>query len=263
MSLGVLGGMLKGGGSGIRENARRNLDEKERKRQEQLEDDKYNARIASEREDRDKHYAQVREDAISDREAKEAHDLKLAKLRNKNASQNSKSNTLLANRIKSFEAQGAKYLEGIDKINGDSLMTPEQKLAASAPLFARLDELVENNPGMGELSPLYGSFYSSAKNFISQFEQPTPETSPSQTASRSNSEFVIPIKRDSGNAALTEGLTASEIVNRANSEPAPDVSGFNAERYNSQVNPSVLGRMQGNSRQNELLDLYGMFPNKK
>lgn len=198
---GILGGMLRGSGQGVRENARQSIEDKERLRQEQLEEERYQARLADERADRDAHYAKVRADQQSDLEAGREHDLKLAELRNQTSKNSSRSNTLLANRVKSFESQGAKYLESIDKISVDSMMTPEQKLAAAAPFYARLDELVENNPDMVELSPLFSSFHSSAKGFISQFEQPEPEPSPEQTAGNSAEEFVIPVKKTSDTAS--------------------------------------------------------------
>ncbi|MFM2589470.1 hypothetical protein [Vibrio sp. TBV020] len=197
MAVGILGGMLRGGGQGVRENARQSIEDQERLRQEQAEDEKYQTRLADERADRDAHYAKVRADKEADLEAGREHDLALAKLRNQSNKSGNRSNTLLANRVKSFENQGAKYLESIDKISTDSMMTPEQKLSAAAPLYARLDELVENNPDMVELSPLFSSFHSSAKGFLTQFEQPTPEPEPDQTATNMTDDFVIPVKNDS------------------------------------------------------------------
>lgn len=198
-ALGILGSMMQGGGEGVRENARRSIKAQEDLAKEQREDEKYSSRVAEQRSYEDGRYAQQRADKLDDAEAQRKHDIELSKLRNKSSEKSSKSNTLLVNRIKSFESQGSKYLTSIDKIETDSLMSPEQKLAAAAPLYARLDELVENNPGMSEFSPLYGSFHSSAKSFLSQFETPEPvNNSNTQTVSNVDSGFVIPIKRDEG-----------------------------------------------------------------
>ncbi len=206
---GILGGMIRGSGQGVRENARQSIEDKERLRQEKVEDEKYQTRLADERTDRDAHYSKVRADQQSDLEAGREHDLELAKLRNQASKNSSRSNTLLANRVKSFESQGAKYLESIDKISVDSMMTPEQKLAAAAPLYARLDELVENNPDMVELSPLFSSFHSSAKGFLSQFEQPIPPDS--QTETVATDDFVIPVKK-------TNDTASNSVSNRSSAE---------------------------------------------
>lgn len=208
---GILGGMLRGSGQGVRENARQSIEDKERLRQEQMEEERYQARLNDERADRDAHYAKVRADQQSDLESGREHDLELAKLRNQASKNSSRSNTLLANRVKSFESQGAKYLETIDKISVDPMMTPEQKLSATAPLYARLDELVENNPDMVELSPLFSSFHSSAKGFISQFEQPDPEPNPEKTAGNSADDFVIPVKK-------TNDTASNSVINRSSAE---------------------------------------------
>lgn len=191
---GVLASMLRGAGNGTRENARKSIEEEERKQRELREDERYNERLAGERADRDAHYAKVRADQKEDLDASRAHDLELAKLRNKENKSNSRNNMLLANRVKSFETQGAKYLERIDEIATDSMLTEEQKIAAAAPLYARLDELVENNPEMYEFSPLFSSFHSSAKGFISQFAPPEPNPKQTEAASEKTSTFVPPAR---------------------------------------------------------------------
>jgi len=206
-ALGILGSMMQGGGEGVRENARRSIENKEKQAQEQRETDTYNARLSEQRDYEEGEYARKRSNQLEDDEAKRKHDIELAKIRNKGNKSSLRSNTLLTNRVKSFELAGNKYLEAIDEISSDPMMTPEQKVAATAPMFARLDELVENNPEMGELSPLYGSFYSSAKSFVRQFENPNPTADPTATASNVDTGFVIPVKR---NDSSTAGTTSSE-----------------------------------------------------
>lgn len=218
---GILGGMIRGSGQGVRENARQSIEDKERLRQEKVEDEKYQTRLADERSDRDAHYAKVRADQQSDLETGREHELELAKIRNQSSKNSSRSNTLLANRVKSFETYGAKYLEQIDealaRIDEDLLnakLTEEQKsekkIQAIAPLYARLDELVENNPDMAQLSPLFSSFHSSAKGFLSQFEQPTPEPTPDQTASNTTDDFVVPVKKPDGTISLQSPKPSAE-----------------------------------------------------
>lgn len=220
-ALGILGSMMQGGGEGVRENAHRSIADKEKQADEQRADDRLKARTADERTYNEGVYDKTRADKLTDDEAQRKHDIELANIRAKASRSSSRSNTLLTNRVKAFETAGTKYLEAIDKISGDSMMTPEQKVSATAPLYARLDELVENNQDMGELSPLYGSFFSSAKSFLSQFDKPEDQEAsvPPAASNTQNQSFVIPVKRTSSDTTdVAPSNTNQATVSKTESE---------------------------------------------
>jgi len=186
MALGVLASMVQGAGQGVRENAQDRIAGAQKAKAQAEEDKRDKAKRAEARDEREAHYAQMRADDRAEREDQQAHERDIAALRGKNGA----SPALLASNVKSFEQLGTRVLAQIDTLSTDALLSPQEKQAAAANLYARLDELVENNPNMAQLSPLYSTFYSSAKGFLTKITP--PETAQRHAASEPHAPFVAP-----------------------------------------------------------------------
>lgn len=247
--LGILASMLAGGGKGVQDNAQRSMDEKAKLAEEQrkeagilarmqeqrgYDENKYKQQLADQERIESERYQRDKADKLAAEEANRKHQINLAKIQK----EGSRSASLLANNIASFERRGSKYLDSIDKIEGDSDLSPEQKLAATAPLYAGLDELVKNNPSMEEYSPLYGSFHFSAESFMSQHKKPEAVKDSSANV---NNGYVIPIEQADG-STKDAILSNSDIMNLNIGKAQSYTPSFSSDTYQTQAR-SVLDRV--------------------
>lgn len=123
---GVLASMLRGAGNGTRENARKSIEEEERKQRELREDERYNERLAGERAGRDAHYARVRADQKEDLDAERQHDLAMIEKRSVLGGMGGESPVIKAAK-KDYIDAGNYYLSKIKDINESHLDEGEKE----------------------------------------------------------------------------------------------------------------------------------------
>lgn len=157
MSLGILGSMMQGAGKGITKNAQDSIDKKERIRQEEAEDAKYQARLKEQRDYAEAQYAQRREDELADAETERQHQIALQQEKNSVLGGMGGESPAIKAAKKDYIDTGNYYLSKIKEINESHLDEGEKEQRLLLTL-GQFQNFMDNTRGMSQYTTMSNVF---------------------------------------------------------------------------------------------------------